>query len=83
MSVTFPKVQGIMVDEFDIHPDAVNPEAVLSKDLGMDSLDREEFAMTIEEEFEIHPPIKTSILSSLTNEKTTVKDWTDYLDTLK
>ena len=53
---TFEKVKGIVVDQLDVDPDKVKPEASFANDLGADSLDTVELVMALEEEFDIEIP---------------------------
>lgn len=52
----FEKVQKIVVDQLDVDPEQVKPEANFANDLGADSLDTVELVMALEEEFEIEIP---------------------------
>jgi acyl carrier protein len=47
-------------------------------DMGLDSLDREELAMVVEERFDIR--LSTAELERLSKDQATIKDWTDHLD---
>ncbi len=50
------KVTRILVDKLGIAPTEVTPEASLTKDLGIDSLDYAELVMEFEQEFNIRIP---------------------------
>jgi len=52
----FDKVQKIVVEQLDVEPDAVKPEASFANDLGADSLDTVELVMALEEAFDIEIP---------------------------
>jgi acyl carrier protein len=77
MSPSLPRLQQIFEDL--IGPCCPNiEESCRVTDLGLDSLDREELAMVIEEQFDIK--LSTEDLSKLGGENVTVQDWLDYLD---
>ena len=48
---TFDRVKGVIIDQLDVHDDDVKPSASLAEDLAVDSLDRIELTMGLEEEF--------------------------------
>jgi acyl carrier protein len=77
MSIHLPKLQEIIQDLRGDEIISISPEDRIV-DLGMDSLDREEFSMVVEEEFGVK--ICSGDVRTLTLETATVKDWTDYLD---
>ena len=52
----FEKVKSIVVDQLEVEPDRVTPEASFANGLGADSQDMREVMMTIEEEFNIEIP---------------------------
>jgi acyl carrier protein len=52
----FEKVKKIVVDQLEVNPDDVKPEASFANDLGADSLDTVELVMALEEEFNIEIP---------------------------
>lgn len=52
----FDKVKKIVVEQLDVEPDAVKPEASFANDLGADSLDTVELVMALEEAFDIEIP---------------------------
>ncbi len=53
---TFEKVKSIVVDQLEVDPEQVTPEASFANDLGADSLDTVELVMALEEEFDIEIP---------------------------
>ncbi|NEO29281.1 MAG: acyl carrier protein [Symploca sp. SIO3C6] len=50
------KVQKIVVDQLEVKPEQVTPEANFANDLKADSLDTVELVMALEEEFDIEIP---------------------------
>lgn len=52
----FERVKAIVVNELEVEPEAVKPEASFANDLGADSLDTVELVMALEEEFDIEIP---------------------------
>lgn len=52
----FEKVKAILVDQLDADEDIVTMEASITEDLGADSLDVADIAMSLEEEFDITIP---------------------------
>lgn len=54
--MVFDKVKDIIVDQLDADEDAVKMEAVITDDLGADSLDVVDLVMAIEDEFEMEIP---------------------------
>ena len=52
----FEKVKSIVVEQLEVEPDQVTPEASFANDLGADSLDTVELVMALEEEFDIEIP---------------------------
>jgi acyl carrier protein len=77
MSPHLPKVQEVIEELLGPCCPAVSEDCRVV-DLGMDSLDREELAMVIEERFDVK--LTTEEMNRLGSESSTVKDWTDYLD---
>jgi acyl carrier protein len=49
-------VKKVVVDQLDVNPDEVTPEASFVDDLGADSLDVVELVMGLEEEFDLEIP---------------------------
>ena len=52
----FEKVKKIVVEQLEVEPEAVTPEANFANDLNADSLDTVELVMALEEEFDIEIP---------------------------
>jgi len=52
----FEKVKNIVVEQLEVEPEAVTPEANFANDLNADSLDTVELVMALEEEFDIEIP---------------------------
>lgn len=52
----FEKVKKIVVEQLEVDPDTVTPEATFANDLGADSLDTVELVMALEEEFDVEIP---------------------------
>ena len=52
----FEKVKEIVVEQLEVEPKDVTPEANFATDLNADSLDTVELVMALEEEFEIEIP---------------------------
>jgi acyl carrier protein len=52
----FEKVKSIVVEQLEVSPEDVTPEASFANDLGADSLDTVELVMALEEEFDIEIP---------------------------
>ena len=52
----FDKVQKIVVEQLEVEPKEVKPEASFADDLGADSLDTVELVMALEEAFDIEIP---------------------------
>ncbi len=50
------KVRDIIVEQLDVNPEQVTPEAKFIDDLGADSLDTVELVMAFEEEFSVEVP---------------------------
>ena len=55
-SEIFEKVKSIVVEQLEVEPEQVTPEASFANDLGADSLDTVELVMALEEEFDIEIP---------------------------
>lgn len=53
MNTTLDQIREELSELLAINPDTVTPEARLIEDLGLDSLDRVEFAMEIENHYDI------------------------------
>ncbi len=54
--MVFEKVKAIVVDQLDVEEDKVVADAVITEDLGADSLDVVDLVMSIEEEFDMEIP---------------------------
>lgn len=54
--MVFEKVKSIIVDQLDVEEEKVVSEAVITDDLGADSLDVVDLVMAIEEEFDVEIP---------------------------
>ena len=68
------RVKSILTDKLGIAETAVTPDANLSRDLGIDSLDYAELIMEFEQEFDIRIPYQdTELLVS-------VKDVEEYIE---
>ena len=52
----FERVKKIVVEQLEVAPDEIKPEANFANDLGADSLDVVELVMALEEEFDIEIP---------------------------
>jgi len=52
----FEKVKKIVVEQLEVDPEKVKPEASFANDLNADSLDTVELVMALEEEFDIEIP---------------------------
>ncbi|MEC4984560.1 MAG: acyl carrier protein [Oscillatoria sp. PMC 1068.18] len=52
----FDRVKSIVIEQLDVEPDTVKPEASFADDLGADSLDVVELVMALEEEFDLEIP---------------------------
>ena len=52
----FDRVQKVVVEQLDVEPEKVTPEASFANDLAADSLDLVELVQALEEEFDIEIP---------------------------
>ena len=52
----FERVKKIVVEQLEVDPEAVTPQAKFTDDLNADSLDTVELVMALEEEFECEIP---------------------------
>lgn len=52
----FEQVKEIVVEQLEVKPEDVTPEASFANDLGADSLDTVELVMALEEKFDIEIP---------------------------
>ncbi len=69
-----PKVKDIIVEQLNVDPDKVKPEASFIDDLGADSLDIVELVMAMEEEFDLEIPDEDA------EKLKTVQDVASYLE---
>ena len=72
----FDKVKQILIDELQLDGSEITPEAELSKDLGINSIELADLIMMCEEEFGIE------ITEDDANEFITVGDVVNYLEKL-
>jgi acyl carrier protein len=73
-SNTTDRIKSILVDKLGIAETAVTPDANLSRDLGIDSLDYAELIMEFEQEFNIRIPYQD------TEQLVSIKDVEEYID---
>ena len=69
----FERVKKIVVEQLEVEPDDVKPEANFANDLNADSLDTVELVMALEEEFDIEIPDEAA------EQIATVKAAVDYI----
>ena len=69
----FDKVKKIVIDQLEVEPDSVTPQANFANDLNADSLDTVELVMALEEEFDIEIPDEAA------EQIATVKAAVDYI----
>ncbi|HAG83631.1 MAG TPA: acyl carrier protein [Cyanobacteria bacterium UBA12227] len=69
----FERVKKIVVEQLEVEPDDVTPEANFANDLNADSLDTVELVMALEEEFDIEIPDEAA------EQIATVKAAVDYI----
>ena len=67
------RVKSILTDKLGIAETAITPDANLSRDLGIDSLDYAELIMEFEQEFDIRIPYQD------TEKLVSVKDVEEYI----
>ena len=72
--MTFEKVRGVIVETLNCDADAITPEALLTEDLGADSLDSVELNMALEDALGIAIPDE-----EIANLKT-VQDIVNYIE---
>ncbi|WP_071191536.1 acyl carrier protein [Trichormus sp. NMC-1] len=70
----FDQVKKIVVEQLDVQPEQVVPNASFVNDLGADSLDIVELVMALEEEFDIEIPDEAA------EKILTVKEVVDYIN---
>ena len=73
----FDEVKEVIVEQLNVSPEEVKPEAKFVEDLGADSLDVVEMIMALEEKFEIEIP------DSEAEKIQTVQDVIDYIEKIK
>ena len=73
----FDEVREVIVEQLNVAPEEVKPEAKFVEDLGADSLDVVEMIMALEEKFEIEIP------DSEAERIETVQDVIDYIEKAK
>jgi acyl carrier protein len=75
MSATFDRVKKILMEKLpDASEEKITPDAIITDDLGADSLDVVEIVMEIEEEFGIEVPDEDA------EKMRTVQQIVDYID---
>ena len=77
MASLFDEVKEVIVEQLNVSPEEVKPEAKFVEDLGADSLDVVEMIMALEEKFEIEIP------DSEAEKIQTVQDVVDYIEKAK
>ena len=73
----FEQLKDLLVEELQIDPDDIKPEAELSSDLGINSIELADLVMICEERFDI------TIDDSDIGRFVTIQDVVDYLETIK
>ena len=73
----FDEVKEVIVEQLNVSPEEVKPDAKFVEDLGADSLDVVEMIMALEEKFEIEIP------DSEAEKIQTVQDVVDYIEKAK
>ena len=73
----FDEIKEVIVEQLNVSPEEVKPEAKFVEDLGADSLDVVEMIMALEEKFEIEIP------DSEAEKIQTVQDAVDYIEKIK
>ena len=73
----FDEVKEVIVEQLNVAPEEVKPEAKFVEDLGADSLDVVEMIMALEEKFEIEIP------DSDAEKIQTVQDVVNYIEKAK
>ncbi len=77
MADLFDQVKEVIVEQLNVSPEEVKPEAKFVEDLGADSLDVVEMIMALEEKFEIEIP------DSEAEKIQTVQDVVDFVQKAK
>ena len=70
----FDKVQDIIAEQFSVDPETVTPDSAREDDLGADSVDLVDLAVTLEQEFNL-PETEENVLGTIK----TVSDVVDYI----
>lgn len=70
----YDQIRDIVVEQLDVEPEKVTPDASFVEDLGADSLDVVELLMKIEEELDIEIPDEDA------EKITTVADAVEYIE---
>jgi acyl carrier protein len=71
---TFDRVKKVVVEQLNVDPEEVQPNATFVEDLRADSLDMVELSMAFEEEFQVDIPDEDA------EKIKTVQDAVDYID---
>lgn len=71
---TFDRVKKVVVEQLNVEPEEVTPEATFVEDLRADSLDMVELSMAFEEEFQVDIPDEDA------EKIKTVQDAVNYID---
>lgn len=69
----FEKVKEIVIEQLNVEPSKVTPQAHFANDLNADSLDTVELVMALEEKFDIEIPDEAA------EQITTVQEAVDYI----
>ena len=72
----YEKLKALLIDELQIEPEDIKPEAALSADLGINSIELADLVMLCEDKFGI------TIDDSDIGRFVTIQDVVDYLETL-
>ena len=72
----YEKLKALLIDELQIEPEDIKPEAELSADLGINSIELADLVMLCEDKFGI------TIDDSDIGRFVTIQDVVDYLETL-
>jgi len=59
----FQRIKSIFIEEFELEPEQLTPEATLFDDLGLDSLDAVDMVVALEKEFGVKVKDEESIRS--------------------
>ena len=59
----FQRIKSIFIEEFELEPEQLEPEATLFDDLGLDSLDAVDMVVALEKEFGVKVKDEESIRS--------------------